>query len=288
MVAIFLTALLVLAGSALAVSTLLAVIFWYEAINEPAALFAPCKKKRLRCAAAGFLTSLASQAVVTTTFLVGYFPSFQTPKQGARRERPAVIFIHGLYHNPGAWLRFKRFFRSAGYERLFLPGYNSYGGKSFDEIAAQLRRRVAEIIAAHGPVVFIGHSMGGLLIRSLLADPDIAKNTLCAVTLGTPHQGSKLAALAFGTVGRSIIHKSPLIARLAKAPCPAALPKLCLFSPMDDMVLPLAALDPPTDDWTREATAPVSHVYMLYHAPIIRRVLRFVEDEALCPKTRTA
>jgi len=280
MAASFLTLLLILAGTALAVTTLLAVIYWYEAVNEPAKLFVPCEKTRLRCAALGFLTSLASQTLVAATFLQGYLPSFQRPgpeASRARPSRPAVIFIHGLYHNPGAWFRFKRFFRRAGYERLYLPRYNSYGRKTFDEIAVQIKGYAAAVIASQGPVILIGHSMGGLLIRSLLADPDIAKSTLAAVTLGTPHQGSKLAALAFGAAGRDIIFHSPLITRLAKAPCPASLPKLSLFSPMDDMVLPLAALDPPTKDWTLEATAPVSHVYMLYHAPIIRRVLQFLK-----------
>ena len=283
MAASFVTFLLVLAGTALAVSTLLAVIYWYEAVNEPATLFAPCEKKRLRCAALGFLTSLASQALVAATFLPGCLPSFQRPGEKANRarsSRPAVILIHGLYHNPGAWFRFKRFFRRAGYERLYLPGYNSYGRKTFEEIASELKTYAAAVIAARGPVILIGHSMGGLFIRCLLADPDMAKNVLAAVTLGTPHRGSKLAALAFGAAGRAILYESPLIRRLAKAPCPASLPKLCLASPMDDMVLPLSALDAPSADWTREATAPVSHVFMLYHAPIIRRVLKFIEDAA--------
>ena len=52
------------------------------------------------------------------------------------------------------------------------------------------------------PVHLIGHSMGGLDSRRLLADPAWQKRVLSLTTIGTPHLGSSLADFAKIRVGR--------------------------------------------------------------------------------------
>lgn|GEM_PF-426755 len=52
------------------------------------------------------------------------------------------------------------------------------------------------------PVHVIGHSMGGLDARQLLADPKWAGRVLSLTTIGTPHLGSAIADLARLRVGR--------------------------------------------------------------------------------------
>ena len=53
-------------------------------------------------------------------------------------------------------------------------------------------------------MVLIGHSLGGLLIKSVLNHPDLADHIGLVITLATPHQGSVLAGLAMGRLGRSL------------------------------------------------------------------------------------
>jgi len=52
------------------------------------------------------------------------------------------------------------------------------------------------------PVHLIGHSMGGLDARRLLADPSWEKRVLSLTTVGTPHLGTALADFAKLRVGR--------------------------------------------------------------------------------------
>src|SRR5262249_11790028 len=52
------------------------------------------------------------------------------------------------------------------------------------------------------PVHIIGHSMGGLDARRLLADPFWQKRVLSLTTIGTPHLGTYLADFAKLRVGR--------------------------------------------------------------------------------------
>lgn len=52
------------------------------------------------------------------------------------------------------------------------------------------------------PVHLVGHSMGGLDSRQLLADPAWSARVLSLTTIGTPHLGSAIADLARLRVGR--------------------------------------------------------------------------------------
>lgn len=52
------------------------------------------------------------------------------------------------------------------------------------------------------PVHLIGHSMGGLDARQLLADPQWSRRVLSLTTIGTPHLGSPLADFAQLRAGR--------------------------------------------------------------------------------------
>lgn len=95
---------------------------------------------------------------------------------------------------PGLWLPrwslafLGRRLAREGYDaRLF--GYRTVRG-SFAENAARLAAFTAQLDAQH--VHFVGHSLGGLVIRALLASAPPA----ClgrVVTLGTPHNGSFVA-----------------------------------------------------------------------------------------------
>ncbi len=66
------------------------------------------------------------------------------------------------------------------------------------------RRLGEQIVRAFGdePVHLIGHSMGGLDARRLLADESWQERILSVTTIGTPHLGSSLADFAKLRVGR--------------------------------------------------------------------------------------
>ncbi len=75
---------------------------------------------------------------------------------------------------------------------------------SIASVAVRAQVLAAEIERAFPgePVHIIGHSMGGLDARELLADPAWANRVRSLTTLGTPHLGSALADLARMRVGR--------------------------------------------------------------------------------------
>jgi dienelactone hydrolase len=256
-------------------------IFSYELINQPHPLFtAACQGRPLAaCLARGLASSFASQACMILTYPLGRC----LPRRLARMPRPGepvVVCLHGLYHNPAAFLVIRPALRRVGFAHVLPLAYGSFG-RSFEAVAEGLLAELRRAVPAHSPLVFVGHSLGGLLVRRLMAAPDVAGRVRAAVTLGSPHGGSKLAALAFGRLGRSLLPRGPMPALLDALPDPPAARLTALVSPLDNMVIPLTGLAIDRPAWTTEVTIPVSHVAMLYHPAVIARVAALASRERL-------
>ncbi len=103
-----------------------------------------------------------------------------------------LVLIHGLFHSPWFMRHLNAFYQSHGYH-VHLLQYQTTR-ESMDCHMDRLARLTSKIPSgAHTD--FVGHSMGGLIIRQYA---HIAPHCFTgrAVTLGTPHQGSRCAAWA--------------------------------------------------------------------------------------------
>ena len=93
------------------------------------------------------------------------------------------------------------------------------------------------------------------------------------ITLGTPHQGTKVAAFGIGKLALSLLYRGPLFVELERdsrrMPCPA----FAFFSPVDNLVIPTEGLKAPYPGWEHRETKPLSHVAMLYSPSTARAVI---------------
>jgi pimeloyl-ACP methyl ester carboxylesterase len=106
---------------------------------------------------------------------------------------PPVVLLHGLCMNEAQWRRDGADFPAAlaelGYQPLGLR-YNS--GRPIWRNGADL---AALLDTVPGPLTLLGHSMGGLVARSAIAQAGRRrwpKRLRTLITLGTPHQGAPL------------------------------------------------------------------------------------------------
>ena len=162
-------------------------------------------------------------------FLLQPFTAFaQTvpaPVQFQAGSRPRVIvFVHGLHGGPesfraanGAYwpdlVRTDPRFAYSDVDVAAYPTPSSNGAMSSVQLAEILYARLKQDhVWDHREVVFLAHSLGGILIEQmLLRHPADAARVRFIVSYGTPHQGSPLARIA------SLYDKDPLLGDLSDA-----------------------------------------------------------------------
>lgn len=99
-----------------------------------------------------------------------------------------VVLLHGLGRSPRAMSRLAVRLEEAGY-RVESLGYSSIG-ESPETIVQGLKEQIAACcLDRSGPLHFVGHSLGGLLIRGYI-EAARPSNLGRVVMLGTPNRGT--------------------------------------------------------------------------------------------------
>jgi pimeloyl-ACP methyl ester carboxylesterase len=197
-----------------------------------------------------------------------------------------VVCVHGLYMNGHDMALLRRRLRQEGFQ----PVQFSYRTvkNSVAENAARLAAFVGELDS--DAVHFVGHSLGGLVIRRLFTDfADLPAGRI--VTLGTPHLGSEVArSLEASLAGRFMLGRSLEQGLLGNLPpwrgqrelgsiagslsfgagwVVADLPR-----PNDGTV---AVCETELPNMTDHITFPVSHMALLFSSGVAREVCHFLE-----------
>jgi pimeloyl-ACP methyl ester carboxylesterase len=143
--------------------------------------------------------------------------------QPAGRAR-VIVFVHGLHGSRDSWrasngaywpdlVRKDPRFAYSDVEVAEYPTPASNGAMSSVQLADILWTHLRQDhVWEHGEVVFIAHSLGGILVEEmLLKHPADAAKVKFIVSYGTPHEGSPIARLA------SLYDKDPLLKDLTSA-----------------------------------------------------------------------
>jgi hypothetical protein len=132
--------------------------------------------------------------------------------QQSPSSRLAVVYVHGIFGDAiGTWTNpagahFYDFVNAApgiaGQADMFAFGFPSdvFRSGSFDirEAANRLHLRLdGEGVLAHGSIVFVAHSMGGLVVlRELLTHPEVRDRVPVVIFFGTPQEGADISRIA--------------------------------------------------------------------------------------------
>lgn len=148
---------------------------------------------------------------------------------------PPVVFVPGYGRNRGIFFVLYWRLRRYGYRNLY-PLSLGATTTSIVELGDTLATQIESIsrLAGGQKVVAVCHSMGGLVLRSSLKrrpETPVAK----MITLGTPHNGTRLAHLGVGESSRQMRPGSAFLAELKPGP---AVPCVCLYSRLDNTVIP--------------------------------------------------
>jgi pimeloyl-ACP methyl ester carboxylesterase len=160
-------------------------------------------------------------------------------------HRRVVVCVHGFGGMPGNFTLLRAYLRTMGGPASVSMRFS--GTDSIEAMAEELRGALRRVIDANhlpeGKVIdLVAHSMGGVIARVVLDDPEIGARVRTLVTLGTPHGGTELARLVRSTKGLGLRRDSQLMERLARQlPWRAGghRPRLvAISSPTDVMLMP--------------------------------------------------
>lgn len=171
--------------------------------------------------------------------LIQPFPFlFRGMRQGNRSNGTGkrVLLVHGYKCNAALWFWLKPQLLKQGYDVETVDLEPPYAG--LDRMARQLHRHIDALLAERGKgrVTIIAHSMGGLAARACVeaygAGP-IEK----IISIGTPHQGTRLAYLGGGENARDMEPQSKWLKSLP-AQWTTAVPFVSIRSAHDNFVSP--------------------------------------------------
>lgn len=136
------------------------------------------------------------------------------------RELP-ILFIHGIFHNLSAFTWMK--------QKLALKGFHSFKDINLVTsihpvpiLAEQVSSTVNTLLKEYAvpEVNIIAHSMGGLVARYFIQKLEGDRFVKNLITLGTPHQGTKLSRFSLLPHFRDLDPNSQLIQELSQLPPP--------------------------------------------------------------------
>ena len=124
---------------------------------------------------------------------------------GPPDAEPTVVFVHGYVQEMAVWHFQRKALAAEGLGRLVFYDHRSHGrsarGPAERSTIEQLGRDLGTVldeVAPAGPVVLVGHSMGGMTIMALAdARPELFGDRVVGVALVGTSAG-KLASLTFG------------------------------------------------------------------------------------------
>ncbi len=189
------------------------------------------------------------------------------------REGTPILLVHGYVSNRGMMWKLRKRLAAAALGPVYTVNLHPLFG-SIDEMVPVLAARIDAICRETGATVIhvVAHSMGGLVTRAYLVAHAHVPRVSRLVTIGSPHQGTQMAA--FG-LGRCVQEMRPGSARLAAlVAAEAALPKLptlSVYTLNDDLVYPAESS---RLDWAENLPlAGTGHVSMLSSKPATQRII---------------
>lgn len=164
----------------------------------------------------------------------GRWPDHIGPETAGQR---GVVLVHGYFCNRALWNAWMARLRREQVPYVAVDLEPPFG--SIDALAERIAPAVQILTQRTGqPPLVVAHSMGGLAVRRWWAQhrPDAIHHL---VTLGTPHQGTRLARLGFTTNARQMRERSRWLLALAHLEGPERRQRItCVYSRCDNIVFP--------------------------------------------------
>lgn len=223
---------------------------------------------------------------LSISFLVFTYPlrlvHDASPVRTKIKGKTPIIFVHGYGGNSAnmAWMQLM--LKRRGWDNVYAV---SYTPPTIDasKLAKQVARHVNHILAATEAekAVVICHSMGGVLIRYGLLHLGLKGKVEKVITLGSPHQGTRIASLFMQKgAAAQLSHHSEFIQELERhSHTPGGAQFYSIYSNFDNFILPSNAAM--LEDNCKNIHLPyLGHTALLYSPSVLREIEQCLDEGA--------
>jgi triacylglycerol esterase/lipase EstA (alpha/beta hydrolase family) len=192
-------------------------------------------------------------------------------------SRP-IILVHGFISNQSIWNDLEKGLRRLGWTDIYSFNYHVFK-KDIYKIVDEFYNYVENVLKHYNyqtKINFIGHSMGGVLIRDWVTNYDNHKWTENVITLGSPHKGTMLAYVTkiipkLKNVGKSLIPGSDYLKSLNKRKQPKNMNWYCINGKSDKAIIPKCNNKYP-DKWNYKEIEldKVGHIHLAYSKEVLK------------------
>lgn len=189
-----------------------------------------------------------------------------------------VVLVHGMGRTKASMVPLAISLERAGF-RVINFQYSSYG-PSVAEIAATLRQRIDRELAKRpaSRINFVGHSLGSIVIRYMLAHHRPATPTGRFVMLAPPNRGSAKADRMlryFGWLLAPMAELRTTGSTAAKLPPPSGVDVLIIAGQYDEKVKVAETCLPGVK---AHLVLPAGHTFIMMHSDVIKTTRRYLRS----------
>jgi pimeloyl-ACP methyl ester carboxylesterase len=204
-----------------------------------------------------------------------------TPVHLDRPARPGhhrmpVLFVHGFAGTNHIWAPLRATLADSGFGTLIALRYNAFR-TDIHQVADSLVDQAQQAMQRSGAlgVHLVGHSMGGLVVRDAVQNRGPAGLAATAVTIATPHVGSRLAHLVPGPAARQMRPGSEFLTGLRNARLDPSTSWVTIHGAADRVVpLRSGAFDPGSGQCLTVRQAAAGHGSVARHPAVVSCIVR--------------
>jgi pimeloyl-ACP methyl ester carboxylesterase len=197
--------------------------------------------------------------------------------------RYPVVLVHGYAGTEAVWAPLRRALLDAGFGHVVSLNYNSFA-RDAAAVSADLASRTRDALDDTGAsqVHLVGHSLGGLIVRDAINQGSLAPVVGTAVTIASPHRGTRLARIAPGRCARIMLPHAAVPD--AGGAATSRVRWLAYYSDSDRVVLPTSArLSDPQYRATNVLIPGCGHLTICRDARLIRSLVsELIRTESAC------
>jgi triacylglycerol esterase/lipase EstA (alpha/beta hydrolase family) len=213
-------------------------------------------------------------------FPLGYIEPDPLREINSGKKSNPVILVHGYFMSRACFILLYLRMRQAGKRDIFTINLRPRTAP-IEDLAHQLSEKIEEVIVLtkSDKVNIIGHSMGGIVSRYYIDHMNGAKKVNKLITIGTPHNGTKMAVFGFGANAREMIPGSGFMKALNSTPLSKEVKFYSIWSTMDNLVLPQESSVLPEPGINIKFYS-MGHLTLLFSPRVFLKIMEILEDSS--------